>query len=228
MKKLVIIPARAGSKRLPKKNIKLLNNKPLIMHSVVTARSLFKDSEICVSTESKEIKKIVEKAGLKVPFLRPIELAKDDSTSEDVLKHALNWYEKHLYQPDIIILLQPTSPFRKIKHINDIMEKFSDEIDMVVSVSEAKSNPYFNLYEENESGFLKKTKKSNYTRFQDCPKVWEINGSVYAINPISLMKKGFNNFDKILKYEMRESIYSIDIDTKFDFNLCELIIKEQI
>lgn len=221
MKKLIIIPARAGSKRLPKKNTKLLNNKPLIMHSVSTARSLFTDSEICVSTECKEIKKIVENAGLKVPFLRPKELAKDDSTSEDVLMHALNWYEKHLYKPDMIVLLQPTSPFRKTKHINDIIKKFSGEIDMVVSVSEAKSNPYFNLYEENNSGFLKKTKKSNYTRFQDCPKVWEINGSVYAINPISLKKKGFNNFDKIIKYEMKESIYSIDIDTVDDWELAK-------
>ena len=219
MKKLVIIPARAGSKRLPNKNIKLLNGDPLIMHSVNTARSLFEDSEICISTECTEIKKIVEKSGLKVPFLRPIELAKDDSTSEDVLIHALNWYQKHLYQPDIIILLQPTSPFRKTKHINDIMKKFTDKIDMVVSVKETKSNPYFNLYEENDNGFLKKTKNNNYTRFQDCPKVWELNGSVYAINPTSLKNKGFSNFDKIIKYEIKEPIYSLDIDTAHDWEL---------
>ena len=221
MKKLVIIPARAGSKRLPNKNSKSLNGKPLIMHSVYKAISIFEDNEICVSTESNEIKKIVEKSGLKVPFLRPAELAQDNSTTEDVMIHALNWYEKHLYQPDIIILLQPTSPFRKIKHINDIMKKFSDEIDMVVSVKEAKSNPYFNLYEENDNGFLKKTKESNYTRFQDCPKVWEFNGSVYAINPISLKHKGFSNFDKIIKYEIKESIYSLDIDTAHDWELAK-------
>lgn len=228
MKKLVIIPARAGSKRLPKKNVKLLNNKPLIMHSVATAKSLFEDSEICISTESKEIQEIVEKSGLKVPFLRPKELAMDNSTTEDVLIHALNWYTKHSYRPDIIILLQPTSPFRKAKHIEDMITKFSDDIDMVVSVNEAKSNPYFNLYEENDTGFLKKTKKSNYTRFQDCPKVWEMNGSVYAINPTSLKKKGFNNFNKIIKYVIDDPIYCLDIDTKYDWLIAETIINKKL
>ena len=101
------------------------------------------------------------------------------------------------------------------------MKKFSDEIDMVVSVKEAKSNPYFNLYEENDNGFLKKTKENNYTRFQDCPKVWELNGSVYAINPTSLKHKGFSNFDKIIKYEIKESIYSLDIDTAHDWELAK-------
>ena len=213
MKKLVIIPARAGSKRLPDKNLKLLDGKPLIMHSIDVAREIFNDSEICVSTDSNKIKSIVEKSGLHVPFMRPKELAKDNSSTESVLVHALQWYEKNQYKPDIIILLQPTSPFRKTEHINDAIKKISKKIDMVVSVKESKSNPYFTLYEENEHGFLHKSKKSGYNRYQDCPKVWEINGSIYVINTLSLKKKGFNKFNKIIKYKIYNPIYSIDIDT---------------
>lgn len=221
MKKLVIIPARAGSKRLPNKNLKLLDGKPLIMHSVEIARKIFDDNEICVSTDSSEIRTIVEKSGLEVPFLRPKNLAQDDSTTEDALLHALSYYEEIGYNPDIVVLLQPTSPFRKTKHIKDIIKQFNKKIDMVVCVKEAKSNPYFNLYEENKDGLLKKSKKGNFTRFQDCPKVWEINGSIYVINTISLKKKGYKNFDKIGKYQINEPIYSIDIDTDDDWELAK-------
>tara|TARA_Y100001980_G_C14504800_1_gene280461 strand:+ start:136 stop:822 length:687 start_codon:yes stop_codon:yes gene_type:complete len=225
MKKLVIIPARAGSKRLPDKNLKLLDGKPLIMHSIDVAREIFNDSEICVSTDSNKIKSIVEKSGLHVPFMRPKELAKDNSSTESVLVHALQWYEKNQYKPDIIILLQPTSPFRKTEHINDAIKKISKKIDMVVSVKESKSNPYFTLYEENEHGFLHKSKKSGYNRYQDCPKVWEINGSIYVINTLSLKKKGFNKFNKIIKYKIDNPIYSIDIDTAYDWKIANLLKK---
>ena len=225
MKKLVIIPARAGSKRLPDKNLKLLDGKPLIMHSIDVAREIFNDSEICVSTDSNKIKSIVEKSGLHVPFMRPKELAKDNSSTESVLVHALQWYEKNQYKPDIIILLQPTSPFRKTEHINDAIKKISKKIDMVVSVKESKSNPYFTLYEENEHGFLHKSKKSGYNRYQDCPKVWEINGSIYVINTLSLKKKGFNKFNKIIKNKIDNPIYSIDIDTAYDWKIANLLKK---
>lgn len=226
MKKLVIIPARAGSKRLPNKNLKLLGGKPLIMHSVDKAREIFDDSEICVSTDSIKIKEIVENSGLRVPFLRPKKLAQDTSTTEDVLIHAINWYSKNEYIPDIIILLQPTSPFRKSIDITNAMKKFSEKIDMVVSVKNGKGNPYFNLFEENNNGFLEKSKDSNCNRSQDCPEVWEINGSIYIINPISLKKKGFSNFKYIVKYIIDDPIFSIDIDTKHDWLIANTIVNK--
>jgi len=228
MKKLVIIPARAGSKRLPNKNLKLLDNKPLIMHSVDIARKIFNDNEICISTNSTKIKAVVEKSGLHVPFLRPEELAQDTSSTEDVLMHALNWYNHNGYEPDIIILLQPTSPFRQLKDINNAIAKFSKGIDMVVSVKEGKANPYFNLYEENDSGFLKKSKKSTCNRSQDCPEVWEFNGSIYIINAAKLKSKGFSNFDKIIKYKIDNYIYSLDIDTEYDWLIANAIIQQKI
>jgi CMP-N,N'-diacetyllegionaminic acid synthase len=227
MKKLVIIPARDGSKRLPNKNLKILNGKPLIIHSVEIARKIFNDNEICVSTDSSEIKSIVEKSGLRVPFLRPKELAQDNTPTEEVLIHALKWYDKNNYKPDVIILLQPTSPFRKKDDINNAIKKFTFEIDMVASVKSSKNNPYFNLYEENENGHLEKSKSSNIYRSQDCPKVWEINGSIYIINVAKLHKKGFSNFNKIVKYVIDNPIYSLDIDTEYDWLIANAIINHK-
>lgn len=228
MKKLIIIPARAGSKRLPNKNLNLLDGKPLIMHSVDMARKIFNDNEICVSTESLKIKKVVEDSGLSIPFIRPQELAKDTSSTEDVLIHAINWYKNIKYEPDIIVLLQPTSPFRKKKHIKDAIKKICPGVDMVVSVKNSKSNPYFNLFEENESGFLKKCKKGTSNRFQDSKKVWEYNGSIYIINVKSLIKKGMNKFTKIKAFPMNNPVLSLDIDDKLDWIIAEAIINNKL
>ncbi|MDP5200718.1 cytidylyltransferase domain-containing protein [Flavobacterium sp. DG2-3] len=226
MKPLVIIPARGGSKGVPKKNIKLLNGKPLINYTIEAARNVFEDAVICISTDSVEIKDVVESTlGLKVPFLRPDDLATDNAGTYEVLLHAINFYEQNGYKADTLILLQPTSPFRASMHIEQALKLFSSDIDMVVSVKETKSNPYYVLFEENKEGFLSKSKPSNFTRRQDCPKVWEFNGALYIINIKSLKEKTIGSFEKIVKYVMTEKD-SVDIDTMFDWKLCELIIKE--
>ena len=90
MKPLVIIPARGGSKGVPRKNIKLLNNKPLIHYTLEIARELFKDNQICITTDDKEIKMVVEETGIEVPFLRPEKLARDDSGTQEVMLHAID------------------------------------------------------------------------------------------------------------------------------------------
>ena len=96
---------------------------------------------------------------------------------------------------------------------------------MVVSVKETKSNPYFNLFEEDVDGFLKKSKESDYTRRQDCPKVWEYNGAVYVINVESLKNTTINKFKKVKKYVMDE-LSSLDIDSEMDLKFVELLIKK--
>ena len=226
MKKLlVVIPARGGSKGVKGKNIKLLNGKPLIQYTIDAAREVFDDNLIYVSTDSEEIKDIAEKTGLKVPFIRPSKLATDKANSRDVLLHAIEYYKQVNHEiPEIIILLQPTSPFRKSKHIKEALKLYNKDIDMVVSVKETEANPYFVLFEENEKGFLRKSKEGNYTRRQDCPKVWEYNGAIYIINTKSLKEKSINEFEKISKYEM-DTLSSIDIDTKFDFLMAKMCFK---
>jgi CMP-N,N'-diacetyllegionaminic acid synthase len=229
MKFLILIPARGGSKGVPKKNIKELIEKPLIFYSIDVARGVTDDSNICVSTDDTEIIDTIENGRkLKVPFVRPSELATDTATSYDVMLHAINHYENIGIIYDAIILLQPTSPLRLIKHLKEAISLYnSSNVEMVVSVVESKGNPYFNLFEENSSGLLEKSKKANYTRRQDCPKVYEYNGSIYIIDIKSLKKGPVSMFTKIKKYEM-EPEYSIDIDTPFDWKIAELLMIENL
>src|SRR5690606_26058742 len=121
-------------------------------------------------------------SGLKVPFLRPESLASDSASTYEVLLHAVEFYESRGYRPTTIILLQPTSPFRTSSQIQAALEKMNDTLEMVVSVKETKSNPYYVLREEDKHGYLVKSKETHVTRRQDAPKVWELNGAIYIIN----------------------------------------------
>ena len=226
MNSLVIIPARAGSKGLKNKNSLKLNGKPLILHTVDEARKVFSDSEIYVSPDSAKIKNIVESSGLNFPFIRPSELATDFSSTMDVILHSLNHYlTTNKRKPDKIILLQPTSPLRSSKHIKEALNLFHNGLDLLVSVKETDSNPYYTLFEENDLGYLFKLKSSNSTRRQDCNKVYEFNGAIYIYNTDSILSKSFNEFNKIVKYKMCK-YSSIDIDDKIDFLLAEILLKQ--
>ncbi|OFX78115.1 MAG: CMP-N-acetylneuraminic acid synthetase [Bacteroidetes bacterium GWE2_29_8] len=223
MNSLFIIPARGGSKGIPYKNIKEFYGKPLIYYSLDLARQFTSDVNICISTDDKKIIECVNDYKYKVPFIRPMELSTDESGTYDVLKHALIHYNSIGENYDNIILLQPTSPIRKKEHINDSLNLFSTNIDMVVSVKESDANPYYNLFEEDHNGYLIKSKKGKYTRRQDCPKVWEYNGSIYLINTSSLLKyDSFGDFTKKKKYLMSQ-LYSIDIDNQLQWDFAEFI-----
>jgi CMP-N,N'-diacetyllegionaminic acid synthase len=220
---LVVIPARGGSKGVPGKNIKILGGKPLIQYTIDAARAVFDDSVICVSTDNIETKYLVEEMGLKVPFIRPDFLATDTAGTNEVLLHAIEFYENLGYFSDTLILLQPTSPFRNAHHIKEALELYDENCEMVVSVNETKSNPYFSLKEENEQGFLIKSKEGNFKRRQDCPRVYELNGAIYIISIESLKKNPIQDFKRVKKFLMSD-IDSIDIDTDTDFHLAEILI----
>jgi N-acylneuraminate cytidylyltransferase len=225
MKPLIVIPARGGSKGVPRKNIKVLGDKPLIQYTIDAAKGVFDDEFICVSTDDFEIKSVVEQLGLKVPFLRPNELASDTAGTYEVLLHAISYYESKGYFPDTLILLQPTSPFRTSAHIKEALKLYHESIEMVVSVKETKANPYYILFEEDRNGYLKKTKEANFTRRQDCPKVWEYNGAIYIINVKALKEKTISQFTKVCKFEMDETS-SHDIDTLLDWKIAEIILQD--
>lgn len=226
MKPLVIIPARGGSKGIPHKNIKLLGGKPLICRAIDNARSVAPDTDICVSTDDSEIIQVVENYGLKVPFIRPAELAADNSGTYEVLLHALGFYERQGRTYDTIILLQPTSPFRRDEDISEALKLYSPDIDMVVSVTEARANPYYNCFETNSDGFLHVSKgDGKYIRRQDAPKAWEYNGAIYIINPQSLKRESLGEFKRRRMYEMDE-LHSLDLDTPLDWRIAELLIAE--
>lgn len=222
---LVIIPARGGSKGVPGKNIKLLNGKPLIQYTIEVARKLFSDQQIIVSTDDQTIIDVVEQLGLKVPFKRPPELATDKAGTYEVLLHAMKYAEQNGIPFDKVLLLQPTSPFRTQTNLEEAYLLYNEELDMVVSVKETKSNPYYVLFEENEKGYLVKSKPSSFIRRQDCPKVWEYNGAIYIMNKTQLQLNPPVMFTKIKKYVMNE-FESHDIDTPLDWLIAEHLLNE--
>jgi CMP-N,N'-diacetyllegionaminic acid synthase len=224
LRPLVVIPARGGSKGLPRKNIKLLNGKPLIEYTIEAARGVFSNEQICVSTDDAEIKNLVENMGLLVPFLRPEYLAFDTVGTYEVLLHAIEFYDSNGYNPDILILLQGTSPFRTAQHLQEAFALYDTTCEMVVSVKETKSNPYYILREENQDGWLVKSKEGNFIRRQDCPKVYELNGAIYIINVATLKAKPIQDFIKVKKYVMDETS-SHDIDDPLDWIVAEELIK---
>lgn len=225
MEPLVVIPARGNSKGVPGKNIKELSGKPLIRYSIDAARHVFEDRHIVVSTDSTEIKEYVEGLGLPVPFLRPAHLATDTSGTYEVLLHVLDYMAEHGRHPDTVVLLQPTSPFRTEQHIKEALELYrsDDSVEMVVSVMETKANPYFVLFEENKDGMLVPSKKGDFTRRQDCPKVWQYNGAIYILRVSSLRQRRPGEFTRIKKYVMNATD-SVDIDTPLDWQLAEIML----
>jgi N-acylneuraminate cytidylyltransferase len=219
---LVVIPARGGSKGLPGKNIRPLCGKPLICYSIDIARAITSDENICVSTDDHQIKKVVEDYGLKVPFLRPESLATDSSTTNDVLLHTVEYYEKQGKQYDKILLLQPTSPLRKEMEVKEALALYHHDIDMVVSVTESHSPSV--LCKENMDGFLELVYNKTAASRQSLPTFYEYNGAIYVINVKSLKEKGLSSFVRKVKYLMpKES--SIDIDDIYDFMLAEQLIQ---
>ena len=226
MKSLIVIPARGGSKGIPHKNVKPLNGKPLIYYTIDVARQFTTDENICVTTDDQEIIRCVEDYGLKVPFVRPAELATDTCGSNEVIQHAYKFFADKGVVYDTVILLQPTSPFRKVEFVKEAVALYDDNMDMVTSVAPATCNPYYDGYEEAEDGFMYVSKGAgDITRRQEAPAVWQWNGSVYVINPKSLMEKGMGAFTKVKKYAMPE-IYSVDLDTMLDWKYAELLIQE--
>ena len=226
MEILYLITARGGSKGLPGKNIKPLKGKPLLWYTIDFARQFTSDDNICLSTDCDEIIATSNMVGLSVPFKRPERLAKDNSSSHEVILHALNFYKGKGRIFDAVVLLQPTSPFRKKEFLEEIFELYNQELDMVVTVKESHDNPYYSLFEDDMHGFLKKSKQGIFTRRQDIPKVYSLNGSIYLINVKSLLNSDFSDFTKIKKYILND-FFSLDIDSQFDWILAENLVDSE-
>jgi len=229
-KKIVaIIPARGGSKGIPRKNIHMLAGKPLISYTIDIAKSIPVVDRVLVSTDDDEIANISKVYGAEVPFMRPKELALDNTPDKPVLKHAIEWLlEYEEYPVDIILFLRPTSPIRKAEDIINIVKMLVDEnCDSVRSMSKVEQHPYW-MYSIEDKGICKpfipgKTMKEYYQR-QLLPPVYIINGCIDAIRTDVAL-----NSDKSVLYgdDMRGYITegSIDIDTIHDFAVAESIIE---
>jgi N-acylneuraminate cytidylyltransferase len=154
---LALIPARGGSKRLSGKNIKELHGKPLIAYSIEHAKGASCIDRIIVSTDNAEIAAIAKKWGAEVPFMRPAELAADDTVDFPVFHQALAWLHEHeAYRPDIVVQLRPTSPLRTLEHIDKAVELLTKhpDADSVRTVTKPEHSPY-KMYTISTKGYLK-------------------------------------------------------------------------
>lgn len=228
MTPLIIIPARGGSKGIPKKNIVELAGRPLIDYTIQAALKVAPIDHIILSTDSEEIVTVAERCGLPVAYRRPKELATDTAGSREVILDAMDWADNQGIGYDAVVLLQPTSPLRVAEDILGAMSKYTPDIDMVVSVAEARCNPYYNCFETDETGYLKISKgEGQYTRRQDVPPVYEYNGAVYAINPQSIRKMTLGGFPRRVPYLMPTE-RSVDIDAPVDLLVAEHLLAKEL
>ena len=221
MKVVAIIPARAGSKSIKNKNIIKIKGKPLIWYSINLAKKSKLIDRVIVSTDSKKIKKIATESGAEVPFLRPKKISGFYSKDIDYLKHSINWLKKDNYNPDLIILLRPTTPFRELKIVNKAIKLIKKiKSDSLRSVSIAKETP-FKMWKKNGIFMsplfgTKNILKTNYPR-QKLQKFFWQNGYIDIIKPSTIKKYDNELGKKILFFEIKSNIFEIDYKYQLKF-----------
>ena len=231
MRILGLIPARGGSKGIPRKNIKLLHDKELIRYSIEAGLSCEMIDQLVVTTEDTEIAKIAKAAGAEVPFLRPRELADDHSPTIGTVIHALDFFEQHGNVFDAIVLLQPTVPFRNATDLTEAIEKFiSADADSLISVREVPHiyNPHWVYQKDEKTGWLKMAmgEKTIIARRQDLPKAYHRDGSIYITKKEVVLNQKSLYGEKIIHHIMTNSP-NINIDTMEDWEAAEDFLKNK-
>ncbi len=225
-----IIPARGGSKGIPKKNIKLLGNKPLIQYTSDVALESRLLSKVILSSDDNEIIKVAKELKIEVPFKRPKELAKDNTPTLEAVKHVLEFYKKQNIFFDAVCLLQVTSPFRTIELLETALNKFIEsKTDSLVSVQEVphEYNPHW-VFEENLSGNLTIStgEKTIIPRRQELPKAYHRDGMIY-ITKTSVIEKENSLFGNSIAYVISSKENYVNIDTPKDWEKAEEILKNK-
>jgi len=220
---LAVILARGGSKGIPGKNTRLLAGKPLIAWSIEAANNSKYIDRVVVSTDSDEIATVAKIWKADVPFIRPSNLARDESSSEDAILHTLKWLKSNEdKQYDYFILLQPTSPLRNQKHIDEAFEKFENTVsaDSLISVKNIDKNPSL-IRKIKQDGFLEKylDLSSKNKRRQDSADLCVPNGAIYISKTSTFIKT--KSLEVNCSYYFMEKAISVDIDEEYDFELAE-------
>jgi CMP-N-acetylneuraminic acid synthetase len=231
MKICAVIPARGGSKSIPKKNITPFGGKPLIAYSIVQSlRSKHIDRTI-VSTDDDEIASVARDWGAEVPFMRPAEFAQDKSTDLPVFVHALDWLrDNDGYIPDIVVHLRPTSPIRTPDLIDSAIETLINEpeADSVKTVCDPGQSPYrmWRIAGKYVEPFMdRKYYDPSPAPRQDLPVVYWQTSSIDVIRYATIMEKKSMIGDRVLPLDTPEKIYTIDIDSAFDIWLAETALE---
>lgn len=231
MDTVAFIFARGGSKGLPGKNIRPLAGKPLIAWAIDHARAVSRIRRVIVSTDAPEIAEAARAFGAEVPFLRPDELARDDSPEWFAWRHALNFLKQDEGRlPDAMVSVPVTAPLRLPEDIENCLDRFVEGgADMVVTMAEAHRNPYFNMVKANPDGTvgLVIPPAAGVTRRQDAPAVFDLTTVAYVADPgFVLTREGtFAGRVKAVQVPVERSI---DIDTLLDFEIAELLMNKRI
>ena len=221
---VVIIPARRGSKGIPGKNWRNLGGKPLISYAIEVALEVATPEQICVTTDAPEIIEIAQFHGVDPGCKRPATLCSDTADTRSAVLHALDHWETRSGRSfQHIVLLQPTSPFRRAGELLDAMALMGADVEMVVSAVETPDNPYYTVYIPEENGKIRKAIPSSYTRRQDCPKALVLDGAIYVMRVEALRDRSPGEFTEIRCLE-RSRHDHVDLDTERDWAFAEFLL----
>ncbi|PFG45498.1 N-acylneuraminate cytidylyltransferase [Vibrio sp. ES.051] len=223
-KVIALIPARGGSKRLPRKNTLPLNGKPLVGWSIEAAQNCSYIDKVIVSTDDQEIADIALQFGANVPELRPVELANDTATTASVMLYTL---DKFAADADIVVLLQPTSPLRTAQHIDEALSLFHQkDAESVVSLTPCEHPPLWSNTLPCNGSMGSFIRPDALQRSQDLGDFYRINGAVYIFDVKTLRQKGEIRYTEHSFAYIMPNQYSLDIDTQFDFELAEFFMSK--
>tara|TARA_R100000995_G_C3474268_1_gene120019 strand:+ start:482 stop:1198 length:717 start_codon:yes stop_codon:yes gene_type:complete len=235
MNVLVVIPARGGSVRVPRKNVKLLNGKPLIAYAIEVSKKSSFNPKIVVSTDDEEIKSVALEYGAEVPFNRPKKLSEDVPT-EDVVLHAVNWLEENQdYTADIVVCLEPPVPLRTVEHLDSCIKAFKSDqyVDSVITVTPVGANRpewmmtldksnYINQYSDyfklRGNGLMK------FPASQSFSPIYKVSGAVFSCRTETL-KYNHGMVGPFCKAIEIDPDVSFDLDTPIDFEILEYLLK---
>jgi len=229
-KVLAVIPARGGSKGIPRKNIAKVAGKPLVAWTIETAIICPLLDRVIISTDDPEIANVARCYGAEVPFLRPSELAQDDTPGIETILHTVRWLHEHEgYRPDYVMVLQPTLPLRTVEDIEAAVQlAWECQADGVVSVCTVHRHPYW-MKRITEDGRLTDFLSLDhaYTQRQELPPVYALNGAIYLARCEVLLEQRTFYTDRTYAYIMPPE-RSLDIDTPWDLYLADLILKDRM
>lgn len=229
MRILGLITARGGSKGIPGKNIKLLGGVPLIDYTIASAKESAYISKIVLSSDDEKIIEAARKKDVEIPFIRPAELAADDSSSIAVIQHALKFHQAKNENFDAVCLLQPTTPFRRTGLIDEAISKFiSGKYDSVISVREipADFNPHWAFEEEGGSLKISTGESTPITRRQELPKAYHRDGAIYITGTKQILNENSLLGKNIGFIETTADEY-VNIDTMTDWGRAEELLNKR-
>jgi len=232
MKILPLILARGGSKELPRKNVRPLCGKPLIVWTIEQALNSTRIDHVVVSTDDEEIANIAHNFGAEVPFSRPKELARDNSPSVDAIMHALEWFKEHGKQFDVVMLLEPTHPLRKKSDIDSAIELFTkniEQVDSLVTLGEVPSADHPNTVKRLEDGYVKPYEATNLNIYQrqQLPKAYSPYGGVYLSKVKEMRDLRTFYQERTIPY-LVERWQTYDIDDIYDFVCVEAVMRYRL